>query len=121
MNHIDRDLAIETTPGEAVPAEQMNEAEVQNRTRGLPDALRRSVVCALVGHSRIVKAFFGYVYCFRCGSQIGDVLAGVFDLSAHVIIAHDDCEECRANAATLTWRDTLETPPWSNLPLGERA
>lgn len=68
-----------------------------------------SVACSLIGHSRIITTFFGYVYCARCSDQIGDSLGGVFDGSKSVIVGHD-CKTCRENAKTLTWKDTFLAP-----------
>lgn len=73
---------------------------------GISEEQRASVVCSLVGHSRIITTFFGYIYCGRCGQQIGDSLGGVFDGASSVIVGHD-CKACRKNAKTLTWRDTF--------------
>ena len=35
----------------------------------LDDEKRKSVTCALLGHSHITTGCFGYVYCARCGSK----------------------------------------------------
>ena len=39
----------------------------------LDEERRKSVTCALLGHSHITTGCFGYVYCARCGEQIEDV------------------------------------------------
>lgn len=70
---------------------------------------KKSIVCSLIGHSRIVTTCFGYVYCSRCSDQIGDTLGGSFDGSKVVIVGHD-CGTCRKNARKLTWRDTYLAP-----------
>lgn len=80
--------------------------EVQRRIAGLPDETARAVVCACIGHSKIVSLFFGYVSCARCEAQIGDTLAGVYDTSDKVVMGHD-CDICRANALMLDWTDTF--------------
>lgn len=69
-------------------------------------AQRNSMVCSLVGHSRIVTMCFGYVNCGRCEDQIGDTLGGASDVKDRVVVGHD-CKVCRANYKTLTWRDKL--------------
>lgn len=74
------------------------------------DATRRKVICALIGHSRIVTGCFGYINCARCEEQIGDTLAGCFDMTGKVLVGHD-CPTCEENRKALTWRDTWETPP----------
>lgn len=84
----------------------MSKRVVLSRIKGLDVQTRAEVVCALVGHSRIQTHCFGYYYCARCSAQVGDTLAGVYDNSKVVILGHD-CETCRENAKTLTWRDTL--------------
>ncbi len=69
----------------------------------------KAVICALVGHSRIVTQCFGYVHCARCEAQIGDTLAGAFDGKSTVILYHD-CDMCRRAAKSLTWKDRLLVP-----------
>ena len=67
----------------------------------------RKVICALIGHSRIVSNFLGYKYCGRCEEQVGDSLGGVYE--PFVVIGHD-CPTCRDNYAKTTWRDRLMVP-----------
>ncbi len=62
------------------------------------------VVCAIIGHSRIVSMCFGYVSCSRCQDQIGDTLASSFDLDKCVVVGHN-CTKCQANLKKMTWRD----------------
>ena len=75
----------------------------------ISDEQRKEAACSLIGHSRIITQFFGYIYCARCSAQIGDSLGGYFDGSKSVIVGHD-CDTCRENAKTLTWQDTFLTP-----------
>lgn len=98
-------------------AVEFTSADVEQRTAGLPDDQRNSVTCALVGHSRIQTTFFGYYYCARCGAQVGDALAGVYSQAGAVVIVGHDCDVCRANAKTLTWKDTIFAPD----PFGAQA
>lgn len=87
----------------------LTKADVMNKIRALGkiDAEQRnSIVCSLVGHSRIIKMCFGYVSCGRCDSQIGDTLGSTFDTTESVIVGHK-CKTCRTNFRKLTWRDTL--------------
>ena len=89
---------------------KITKREVQERIKGLDEATQRNMVCAMVGHSRIVSlGFLGYVYCARCGDQIGDTLAGIFDTSKSVVM-HHNCDTCRANYEECDWRDKLMTP-----------
>jgi DNA-directed RNA polymerase subunit RPC12/RpoP len=71
--------------------------------------LKNKVVCALLGHSKIVTGCFGYVYCARCGEQIGDALGGCFDASKVVIVGHN-CPTCQKNYKKLTWKDKIFCP-----------
>ena len=66
---------------------------------------RKSIVCSLVGHSRIQSACFGYYYCGRCGDQVGDALGGAYDARDVVIVGHD-CSVCRDNYEKLDWKHT---------------
>lgn len=68
---------------------------------------RKEIICTLIGHSRIVSLCFDYVTCARCDKQIGDSLAGIFDLTDKVIVGHA-CKTCDANRETLTWKDKFE-------------
>lgn len=79
------------------------------------DAVKRKLVCAFLGHSRVVTMCFGYVYCARCEDQIGDTLAGAFD-AKHVVISGHDCPTCRANAKTFKWQDRFMLPKEIEVP-----
>lgn len=74
----------------------------------LPDEETDKIVCALIGHSRIVTYCFGYQYCARCSAQVGDTLGSV-GIGVCVIVGHK-CEECETNMKKMTWRDTYRTP-----------
>jgi hypothetical protein len=54
------------------------------------------IYCVKHGHARYVTTFWGYVYCGRCGEQIGDGLAGVFDPSDRMVIGckRKGCKVC---------------------------
>lgn len=67
---------------------------------------RNRVVCSIIGHSKIITFFWGYVYCARCNDQIGDTLGSVFDTSEKVIVGHN-CDTCRENYKALSWEDKL--------------
>lgn len=68
------------------------------------------IYCVKYGHARYYTQFFGYVYCGRCGDQIGDTLGGVFHppepclfLSGKDAATHDyNCASCRALKKTLS-------------------
>lgn len=88
---------------------QLTKKETMDRIKNLgkiSKTQRNEVICSLIGHSHIIDGCMGYVYCGRCGAQIGDRLGGMFDLKNYVIIGHN-CKECRKNYKKLTWRDKL--------------
>lgn len=87
----------------------MDQKEIESRVQGLPDDKAKAVICALVGHSRIVHTCMGYIYCARCDAQIGDSLAGASTAADNVIVGHA-CDKCRENFAKCNWRDTLMAP-----------
>ncbi len=49
--------------------------------------------CVKHNHANYIWRFFGYVHCGRCGKQIGDQLAGVFDTSDMIVVGHK-CSRC---------------------------
>lgn len=71
--------------------------------------VRRSVTCALLGHSHIVTGCFGEICCARCGERIGDTLVGGYYDPRAVLVGHD-CPICRGNYAKLGWEDLVLTP-----------
>ena|SRR5258708_37615795 len=77
---------------------------------------RNSVVCSLIGHSRIHTNCMGYKYCARCGEQVGDSLAGAYTGKDTVIVGHN-CKVCRKNFKALTWADKIYTAdPFAKTP-----
>ena len=98
-------------------SDQMTQSEVEARIEGLDDDQARKVVCALVGHSRIVGIWFGYYSCARCKARIGDKLGGSYDDSDDVIVGHQ-CQKCMDNYTKLGWRDLMFAPdPFVNTAL----
>jgi ribosomal protein L37AE/L43A len=95
----------------------VNKKELISKLKALgeiDEQQKKSAVCALIGHSRIMTECFGYWSCGRCGQQIGDSLGGVFDGRDKVIIGHD-CRVCRKNFKTIGWEDKFMTPyPFAN-------
>lgn len=75
----------------------------------LTEKQRKAVVCAIVGHSRIVTTCLGEVYCGRCEAKIGDTIMGMFDLR-NVVISGHKCPICETNYKSLTWQDLLYAP-----------
>lgn len=86
----------------------MTEAELNMKIAALnlsdDDPRIKSIVCQLIGHSRIIEMCFGYVYCARCGAQIGDRLLGFYDTTEAVVVGHN-CDSCRANYEKMDWKD----------------
>lgn len=75
-----------------------------------------SVICSLIGHSRITSHCFGYHHCGRCDAQLGDSLASVYQAGADVIQGHN-CETCRANFEKCGWQDKLNVrDPFAEVP-----
>jgi hypothetical protein len=89
--------------------EQMEQSEIEDRIKGLEPDKAKAVVCALIGHSRIVTTCFGYIHCARCEAQIGDSLGGSSTTRDNVIVGHA-CDKCHENFAQCDWRDTFMTP-----------
>ena len=88
----------------------MTEAEVRKVLAGTPKRKRKSVACALVGHSKMLEPpCFDYWSCGRCGTQIGDSLGGAFSVKDAVIQNHG-CPTCHENAKALTWEDRIFMP-----------
>ena len=54
---------------------------------------KAQIYCVKHGHADYVWMFFGYVHCGRCGEQIGDRLASVFDTTNKILIGHK-CKTC---------------------------
>lgn len=54
---------------------------------------KAQIYCVKHGHADYVWTFFGYVHCGRCGEQIGDQLAGVFDTANMILVGHK-CKTC---------------------------
>ena len=90
----------------------MEKAELEKKLEALGDVTneqRKNIICSLIGHSKIVGYCFGYISCGRCGEQLGDTLAGVYDTTKNVIIGHN-CPTCKDNYDKLDWTDKYETP-----------
>lgn len=75
----------------------------------IEDSVRNGITCQLIGHSRIQSYCFGYFYCSRCGSQVGDSLGGLYQQAESVVVIGHDCPTCQENSKTLTWRDKIFT------------
>lgn len=70
---------------------------------------RNEIVCALIGHSRIIDTWFGYQNCARCNELLGDTLGGVGIGGDYVIVGHN-CKTCRKNYKKFKWEDKIYCP-----------
>ena len=53
------------------------------------------IICGFLDHSQFTTNFFGYVYCARCGEEMGDNLAGSFANGISINSEHElDCKNC---------------------------
>lgn len=86
-----------------------SQKEVLSRIEGLNDETARAVICALVGHSKVIDICFGQVTCNRCGEILGDTLIGCYDTTDKVVVNHA-CDTCRDNYKKLDWHSKLMTP-----------
>ena len=87
--------------------------EVKSRIAGLDEEVQQKMVCAMVGHSRLLTQFFGYHYCARCNAQVGDSLGGSFrdpDNKIGLAIINCACKKCSASYAAFTWKDLFMVP-----------
>ena len=89
---------------------QMTRTEVLKRIRGLAGPQRKSTVCALIGHSRIVDGCMGEVYCGRCDTKIADQLMGGYAGAEDSVRIGHNCRTCRSNFRKMTWRDKFLVP-----------
>lgn len=70
----------------------MTGAELQKLTQ----KQNAEIHCIKHGHADYVWTFWGYVYCGRCGQQIGDQLAGIYDTSNMLVVGHGKCKTCNS-------------------------
>lgn len=88
----------------------MTKKEVLKKIESIPKKNKAAVLCALVGHSRVVTTYWGYFYCARCEAQIGDSLGGVFSAAPTCAIVGHDCKLCRKNYKEMGWEHKLLSP-----------
>ena len=68
---------------------------------------KKSIICSLIGHSRICTGFFGYRYCGRCNEQLGDSLGSFDPENKKAVLVGHNCEVCKKNWKKCTWKDKL--------------
>lgn len=74
----------------------------------------KKILCVMIGHSKIQVLDWGRFYCARCDDLIADALTQSYDQEGIVIVKHD-CDICRENYKSLTWRDKLlASAPFTN-------
>jgi len=71
---------------------------------------KKSIVCSLIGHSKVVKYCFGYVHCSRCGDLVADRLLGSYESAPESVIIGCDCPTCRKNYKNMSWQDKYLAP-----------
>jgi hypothetical protein len=68
---------------------------------------KMSIICSLIGHSRISTTCWGYRNCARCREQLGDSLGSIdFGVKNAVIVGHK-CDICKKNFDKCDWKDKL--------------
>ena len=88
----------------------MTKIELKKKIKALgkiTDTARNSIICSLVGHSRISTYCFGYRNCARCGDQVGDSLGSIDPGAKEAVIVGHNCKACKANFKECTWKDKL--------------
>jgi len=65
---------------------------------------KMKIYCVKHGHAKYVTKCFGYIYCGRCGEQIGDQLGGIFDTTNLMVVGHK-CKICNAIRKKLSKMD----------------
>jgi len=68
---------------------------------------RNSIICSLIGHSKICTTFFGYRNCGRCGQQLGDNLGSIDSFAKECVIIGHKCKVCIENYKKCDWKDKL--------------
>lgn len=69
----------------------------KNEDSKLTQEQKARIYCIKHGHADYAFQFWGYVYCGRCGEQIGDKLGGVFmgaEKTAMIHCKDNPCKVC---------------------------
>jgi len=74
------------------------------KTEKLSKEQKMRIYCVKHGHSNYVTKCWGYVYCGRCGEQIGDQLGSIFDTRDMMVIGHK-CKICNSIRKKLSKMD----------------
>ncbi len=78
----------------------------------LTQTQKAQIYCVKHSHANYVTNCMGYKSCGRCNTQIGDTLAGCFDMSKVISVGHkcDKCNELKKSLPPLdvTILDRLE-------------
>jgi hypothetical protein len=73
----------------------------------LSDPRTPAVVCAILGHSNVVRTSMAQVSCARCDALLGDTLRGNYDLKEKVIVNSCGCSECQTAYNEMSWEHKL--------------
>lgn len=88
----------------------MTKRQLLTTLKPLPKESQASVTCALIGHSRIQTMCFGYYNCARCGDQLGDTLASIYNGAEKAVVVGHKCKVCERNYKECTWKDKFMCP-----------
>lgn len=90
--------------------QEITKAQLAKKIKALGDIeveQRNSIICSLIGHSKISTTCFGYRYCARCGDRLGDSLGSIdYGMPEAVIVGHN-CPTCKENFKKCDWKDKL--------------
>ena len=64
-------------------------------TKQLTQEQKARIYCVKNGHAKYVTNFFGYVYCGRCGEQLGDKLASIYPDADKVAVVECEKHPCK--------------------------
>lgn len=67
----------------------------------------KAVFCALFQHSHITDSCFGYHHCARCGTLLGDSLAGAYKADSNLQCG---CRTCQDNYGSMGFVDKFMVP-----------
>ena len=83
--------------GSVAGGKRMNPTKkIKEIEKELTQVQKARIYCVKHGQANYVTKFWGYVYCGRCGMQIGDQLAGCFDTRKLIVVGCKikNCKVC---------------------------
>ncbi len=94
----------------------MTTSELKTKLKSLGNITkkqRNSIVCILIGHSRIRYITWGCIYCARCDEMLIDGLVSTpdpeyFKDDVYIECPHgSNCKKCAEHKKKLTWKDEI--------------